>query len=153
MGRFPASGSHMWLPSPPQGMGFIPGVDWQFVQRATVCQHQMLLSALRAALHSQVCSESEQVREQHVTLSMLILAEGGVAKACPALGSHSLLLSSQSLFHENEMGGGTFGKRKGSRECQEVNVALKPFFFKVENLDMLWIEGQTQKQTTTKKNH
>lgn len=70
------------------------------------------------------------MREQHVTLSMLILAEGGVATECPALGSHSLLLSSQSLFHESKMGGGTLGKRKGSTEWREVNVALKPFFFK-----------------------
>lgn len=92
------------------------------------------------------------MREQHVTLSTLILAEGGVATECPALGSHSLLLSSQSLFHESKMGGGTFGKRKSSTEWQEVNVALKPFFLKkkVVNPDMHWTEGQTQKQTNKK---
>lgn len=95
------------------------------------------------------------MREQHVTLSMLILAEGGVATECPALGSHSLLLSSQSLFHESKMGGGTLGKRKGSTEWREVNVALKPFFFKkkVVNPDMHWTEGQTQKQTNKKQQH
>lgn len=92
----------------------------------------MLLSAHRAVLHSQVCSESEQVSKQHVTLSMLILAEGGVAKACPALGSHSPLLSSQSLFHENEMGGGTLGKGKSSTECQEFNAAFFFFFLSGE---------------------
>lgn len=64
--------------------------------------------------------------------------------AWPGVRIHCCL-AAKSLVHENKMGGGTFERRKSSTEWQEVNVALKPFFFKVRNLHKAKLKNKQNK--------